>query len=146
MPAWVSSARARAVDHDRHLGRFVRGAPRRCAQHNTRRSAASRDGRFLRTSAPSAASGSFDATFAIFAAIVGAWATRRRRRARRSAAAGAVVHAGGRDLDGVSTLVGRYIGAGDLDAARRSAAGLLSAGLGVTAFFAVLFLSVPGGS
>jgi len=42
-----------------------------------------------------------------------------------------------------STLVGRYIGAGDLDAAERSYRSGLSLGLVVTAFFAVLFLAVP---
>ncbi|MFI5315031.1 MAG: MATE family efflux transporter [Myxococcota bacterium] len=41
------------------------------------------------------------------------------------------------------TLVGRYIGAGDLESAERSYRSALMLGLGLTAFIALLFLSVP---
>ena len=41
------------------------------------------------------------------------------------------------------TLVGRYIGAGDLDAAERACRSALALGLGVTALIALLFITIP---
>ena len=101
--------------------------------------------RFLRTSAPIGGQWFLDmTTFAIFAAIV----------ARMGDASAAASQAMLQLLalsfmqavaisTACSTLVGRYIGAGDLDAAERSYRSGLSLGLVVTAFFAILFLSVP---
>src|SRR5258705_2350894 len=102
-------------------------------------------GRFLRTSAPIGGQWFLDmTTFAIFAAII----------ARMGDASAAASQAMLQLLalsfmqavaisTACSTLVGRYIGAGDLDAAERSYRSGLSLGLVVTAVFAVLFLSVP---
>ena len=102
-------------------------------------------GRFLRTSAPIGGQWFLDmTTFAIFGAIV----------ARMGDASAAASQAMLQLLalsfmqafaisTACSTLVGRYIGAGDLDAAERSYRSGLSLGLVVTAFFAILFLSVP---
>jgi MATE family multidrug resistance protein len=102
--------------------------------------------RFLRTSLPLGGQWTLDmTTFAIFGLIV----------ARMGPAAAAASSAMLQLLAlsfmqafaislACGTLVGRYIGARDLDAAERSFRSSMSLGLGVTAIIAVLFVSAPG--
>lgn len=103
-------------------------------------------GRFLRTSAPIGGQWLLDmATFAIFTSIV----------ARMGAAAAAASQAMLQLLalsfmqaialaSAAGTLIGRYLGAGDLDAANRTYRSAHWLALALSAAVALLFLSVPG--
>jgi MATE family multidrug resistance protein len=101
--------------------------------------------RFLRTSAPIGGQWVLDmTTFAIFGSIVArmgdvsmaASQTMLQLLALSFMQAVAIAISCG-------TLVGRYIGAGDLESAERSYRSALTLGLGLTVFIALLFLSIP---
>jgi MATE family, multidrug efflux pump len=151
MPAWgvLGAGVAQSITSYAYLALLLYAVLRKKvrARYNTRPTwpRLAEMGRFLRTSAPIGGQWFLDmTTFAIFAAIV----------ARMGDASAAASQAMLQLLalsfmqavaisTACSTLVGRYIGAGDLDAAERSYRSGLSLGLLVTAFFAILFLSVP---
>ena len=102
--------------------------------------------RFLRTSAPIGGQWFLDmTTFAIFGAIVARMgdAPAAASQAMLQLLALSFMQAVAISIS-CATLVGRYIGAGDLDAAERTYRSGLSLGLALTALIAVLFLSIPG--
>ena len=102
--------------------------------------------RFLRTSAPIGGQWALDMlAFAVFSTLVA------RMGASEMAASQALLslmHLSLMQVVGVqmavATLVGRYIGAGDLVAARRSLASGLRVGVGLSMLVAAMFVVVPG--
>lgn len=101
--------------------------------------------RFLRTSAPIGGQWALDmTTFAIFGSIVARMGdvSMAASQAMLQLLALSFMQAVAIAIS-CGTLVGRYIGAGDLESAERSYRSGLTLGLGLTAFIALLFLSVP---
>jgi MATE family multidrug resistance protein len=102
--------------------------------------------RFLRTSAPIGGQWVLDmTTFAIFGSIVARMGdvSMAASQAMLQLLALSFMQAVAISI-ACGTLVGRYLGAGDLESAERSYRSALTLGLGLTAFIALLFLSVPG--
>lgn len=101
--------------------------------------------RFLRTSAPIGGQWSLDMlAFAVFSTLVA------RMGASEMAASQALLslmHLSFMQVVGVqmavATMVGRYVGAGDLDAARRSLGSALRVGVGLSLMVAGLFVAAP---
>ena len=101
--------------------------------------------RFLRTAAPTGGTWLLDmTTFAIFGSIIARMgdASMAASQAMLQLLSLSFMQAFAISI-ACGTLVGRYIGANDLDAAERSYRSSLMLGMGLAAFIALLFLSVP---